>query len=172
MDIDIREIEIGLVCANSGQLADVPMNYRKITAENLHALEKSLKDCPELLAMRPLITIEHDGKFVALSGNHRLRAAANIGMETVPCIVLPPDTFVNAHRKHVEEKQREYAAKDNLEYAETVPELLAMWNVEELQEWNVHVDIEVPDVEIVVKPPKEKAKKQYQCPKCGFKWNV
>lgn len=82
MDIDIREIEIGLICANSCQLAGVPMNYRKITAENLHALEKSLKDCPELLAMRPLITIEQNGKFVVLSGNHRLRAAANIGMKT------------------------------------------------------------------------------------------
>lgn len=163
MDIDIREIEISLVCANSGQLADVPMNYRKITAENLHALEKSLKECPEFLAMRPLITIEHDGNYVALSGNHRLRAAANIGMKSVPCIVIPSDTPAK--------KLREYAAKDNLEYAETVPELLAMWNVEELQEWNVHVDIEVPDVEIVVKPPKEKAKKKYQCPKCGFKWN-
>lgn len=163
MDIDVRNIEIGLVSANNGQLADVPMNYRKITAENLQALEKSLKDCPELFRMRPLLTVEHDGKFVTLSGNHRLRAAANIGMETVPCVVLPSDTPTK--------KLREYAAKDNLEYAETVPELLALWNIEELQEWNVHVDIDVPEVEIVVKPPKEKVKKKYQCPKCGFRWN-
>lgn len=163
MEYEVREIGISLVRANSGQIADVPMNYRKITNENLLALEKSLKECPELLFMRPLITVEQSGEFVVLSGNHRLKAAVNIGMETVPCIVLPSDTPAK--------KLREYAAKDNLEYAETVPELLAMWNVEELAEWNVHVNIEVPEVEIVVKPPKEKKEKYHQCPKCGFRWN-
>lgn len=163
MNFEIKEIGIDEVCANSGQLAEVPMNYRKITAEKLHALEKSLRECPELLQMRPLITIEQNGKFVVLSGNHRLRAASNIGLLTVPCIVLPADT--------PPKKQREYAAKDNLEYAQTVPELLAMWDVKELNDWDIDVEIEVPDVEIVVKPPKEKKKNKYQCPKCGFKWN-
>ena len=163
MDYKIEKIKISRISANSGQLADVPMNYRKITNVNLLALEKSLRECPELLQMRPLITVAHGDGFVVLSGNHRLRAAANIGMEFVPCIVLPADTPAK--------KQREYAAKDNLEYAETVPELLAMWDVKELEDWNVHIDITVPDFEMVVKPPKEKKTKQFQCPKCGFKWN-
>ena len=161
---EIREIKISDLRPNSGQLADVPMNYRKITNANLLALEKSLRDCPELLKMRPIIAVKHNAEFVVLSGNHRLRAAGNIGMELVSCIVLPEDTPAK--------KLREYAAKDNLEYAETVPELLAMWNLDELQEWNVHVEIDVPDVELVVKPPKEKKEKKNVCPKCGFKWNV
>ena len=163
MNYKIEEIEISRVFANSGQLADVPMNYRKITNDNLLALEKSLRECPELLQMRPLITIEHGDGVVVLSGNHRLRAAANVGLEVVPCIVLPADTPAK--------KLREYAAKDNLEYAETVPELLAMWDLDELQEWNVHVDIAVPEVELIVKPPKEKKEKKNVCPKCGFRWN-
>ena len=65
----------------------------------------------------------------------RLRACKELGMETVPCKVLPADTPVA--------KLREYAIKDNNGFGEDDWDILANeWNAEELQEWGMELPMD------------------------------
>jgi len=65
----------------------------------------------------------------------RLRACKELGMEAVPCKVLPADTPVA--------KLREYAIKDNNGFGEDDWDVLANeWDAEELQDWGVELPMD------------------------------
>ena len=140
MDIEIREIEIRDLRPNSGEVEGLPRNPRKISKKNLEKLKKSVQDAPEMLRLRELIVVPHGGVFVVIAGNQRLEAAKAIGMETLPCKVLPADTDPA--------KLREYAIKDNLPFGEDDWEVIASdWDTAELEEWGMSVpeDWKAPD---------------------------
>ena len=119
-DIDIKRLEV-----NKGQVEGLPKNPRFIRDERYKALVKSIEDAPEMLKLRELLVVEHGSKFVVIGGNMRLRACKELGMETVPCKVLPADTPVA--------KLREYAIKDNNGFGEDDWDILANeWDAEEL----------------------------------------
>lgn len=124
-DIDIKRLEL-----NKGQVEGLPKNPRFIRDDRYKALVKSIEDAPEMLKLRELLVVEHGNKFVVIGGNMRLRACKELGMETVPCKVLPADTPVA--------KLREYAIKDNNGFGEDDWDVLANeWDAEELQEWGM-----------------------------------
>ena len=129
-DIDIKRLEV-----NKGQVEGLPKNPRFIRDERYKALVKSIEDAPEMLKLRELLVVEHGSKFVVIGGNMRLRACKELGMETVPCKVLPADTPVA--------KLREYAIKDNNGFGEDDWDILANeWDAEELQDWGMELPMD------------------------------
>lgn len=132
MDIDIREIAIRDLRPNNGEVEGLPRNLRKISKEQLAKLKKSLIDAPEMLRLRELIVIPHGDEYVVIAGNQRLEAAKAVGMNTLPCKVLPADTDPA--------KLREYAIKDNLPFGEDDWEVIRdEWNATELEDWGMSV---------------------------------
>jgi len=132
MDIETREIAIRNLRPNRGEVEGLPRNPRKISKKQLEKLKKSLQDAPEMLRLRELIVIPHEGEFVVIAGNQRLEAAKAVGMTALPCKVLPADTDPA--------KLREYAIKDNLPFGEDDWEVIASdWDTAELEEWGMSV---------------------------------
>ena len=132
MDIDIREIEIRDLRPNSGEVEGLPRNPRKISKKMLEKLKKSVQDAPEMLRLRELIVVPHGDGYVVIAGNQRLEAAKAVGMDKLPCKVLPADTNPA--------KLREYAIKDNLPFGEDDWEVIASdWDTAELEEWGMSV---------------------------------
>ena len=133
---NIQEIKISKLEVNKGQVEGLPKNPRFIRDERYKALVKSIEDAPEMLKLRELLVVEHGSKFVVIGGNMRLRACKELGMETVPCKVLPADTPVA--------KLREYAIKDNNGFGEDDWDVLANeWDAEELQEWGMELPMDL-----------------------------
>lgn len=158
---EIKEIPIRDLRTNNGEVEGLPRNPRKISNKQLDKLKKSLKDAPEMLRLRELIVVPHGVQFVVIAGNQRLEAAKAVGMETLPCKVLPADT--------APAKLREYAIKDNLPFGEDDWEVIASdWDTAELEEWGIDVpsEWEEPDFS----ESKTNHKKMISCPKCGFEW--
>lgn len=80
-------------------------NPRKISKEALKRLENSLEREPEMLRARPLIALP-DGTVIA--GNMRLRAARDLGLETLPVYTVDLDR----------NRAREWALRDNAFYGD------------------------------------------------------
>ena len=69
-----KKIDISKVYANKGQIEGLPRNPRTMRKEKFDKLMKSIRDLPEMTEARDLLVYPHDGKFVVLGGNMRLRA--------------------------------------------------------------------------------------------------
>lgn len=124
-NINIKDLEV-----NRGQIVGLPKNPRFIRDERFAALKKSIEDAPEMLSLRELLVYPHEGKYVVIGGNMRLRACMDIGYEEVPCKVLDEQTPVL--------KLREYSIKDNEAFGQNDWDILANeWDTEELQNWGM-----------------------------------
>lgn len=129
LKIEVRELPIGELVENRGQIPDVPKNPRKISKERFDALCESIRTSPEMKVLDEVRVFKYDGKYVVIGGNHRFRAYKTLGWKNVLCKVLPEDT--------PKEKLREYVIKDNMQYAENDTRLLSDWDVKELVAWDV-----------------------------------
>lgn len=114
-------------------------NPRKITAESMEKLVKSLKDDPEFFDRRPCLVNDVNGILTVYAGNQRIRAAKKLKWKDVPCIVdkdLP------------EEMMKDRIVKDNKTYGEFDFEMLANeFDIEKLLDAGftpeeLHIDIE------------------------------
>lgn len=145
LKVEIKEIPLSLISENTGQIPDVPKNPRKITREKFDALCESIKNSPEMKVLDEVKVYPFNGRYVVISGNHRVKAYKKLGWENVLCKVLPEDT--------PKEKLREYVMKENMQYAENDDALLNLWDLKELANWRVPVKIkskktkEMPEVE-------------------------
>jgi hypothetical protein len=87
----------------------------------------------------------YNGRYVVISGNHRVKAYRKLGWQNVLCKILPEDT--------PKVKLREYVMKENMHYAENDDALLRGWDMKELANWRVPMTVkakkqqEVPEVE-------------------------
>lgn len=123
--IKIADLEV-----NRGQIDGLPKNPRTIKDERFKALKKSIEDAPEMLALRELLVFPHNGKFVVIGGNMRLKACKELGYKELPCKVIDENTPV--------EKLREYTIKDNIGFgADDWGALFEDWNTEELADWGL-----------------------------------
>lgn len=86
---EYRNVAIGLLEENKGQIEGLPANPRQWTRMDLDSLKKSIEETPELLEARGCIAVPHEGRFVVLGGNMRLSACRELGMKEVPCYVFP-----------------------------------------------------------------------------------
>lgn len=145
LKVEVKELPIGMLSENTGQIPDVPRNPRKITKEKFDALCDSIRNSPEMKVLDEIKVYPFNGRYVVISGNHRYKAYKKLGWENVLCKVLPKDT--------PKEKLREYVMKENMHYAENDDSLLNQWNLKELADWRVPVKIKskkakvMPEVE-------------------------
>ena len=122
-----QNIAVALLQCNEGQIKGLPRNPRFIKDERFKALVKSLEDDPEMLDLRELIVYPHGKKYVVIGGNMRLRAGKELGLELMPCKILPADTPI--------EKLKAYVIKDNNAFGNDDFDLLANeWDVEFLED--------------------------------------
>lgn len=129
--IEVRFLQISDLEYNKGQVEGLPKNSRFVRDVKFEAMKKSIIDAPDMLELRELIVFPHDGKFVTVCGNLRLRACKELKYEEVPCKVLPEDT--------PPAKLREYASKDNVSFGENDMDILANeWDRTELEGWGFH----------------------------------
>lgn len=128
-------IDINLLVENKGQINGVPGNPRKIKKERLAALEKSIKDAPEMLNLRELLVFPHNGKYIVIGGNMRLKACKKLGYTQLPCKIIDDDTPV--------EKLKEYIIKDNNAFGDDdFSKLKLDWNIVDLQGWGMDIDFD------------------------------
>lgn len=146
LKVKVKEIPIGMLSENTGQIPDVPRNPRKITKEKFDDLCESIRQSPEMKYLDEIRVFPFNGRYVVISGNHRYKAYKKLGWENVLCKVLPEDT--------PKVKLREYVMKENMHYAENDVNALNSWNLKELADWRV--------------PMKIKAKKRTEVPEVGF----
>lgn len=145
LKVEVREIPIGMLSENTGQIPDVPKNPRKITKEKFDDLCESIKNSPEMKVLDEIRVYPFNGRYVVISGNHRYKAYKKLGWENVLCKILPEDT--------PKEKLREYVMKENMHYAENDDKMLSQWSLKELADWRVPIKIktkekkQIPEVE-------------------------
>ena len=103
-----------------------PDNPRVIRDDRFRKLVKSIREFPQMLALRPIV-VNRD--MVILGGNMRLRACIEAGLTTVPVVKalnLTP------------EQEREFVVKDNSNFGEWDWDMLANeWPMQDLSDWGV-----------------------------------
>lgn len=126
-------LPVGGLHANEGQLQalGVPANPRQISEDDYRKLVTSLRE-KNMTGVLPLKVYEHEGEWIVLGGNMRLRALRELGVEQVSCIIVPKETDG--------ETLREIVIKDNSTLGDWDNDMLANeWNADELNEWGVDV---------------------------------
>ena len=113
-----------------------PKNPRIIKDEKFQKLVQSIRDFPEMLALRPIVV---DADYMVLGGNMRLKACQAAGLKEVPIVVasdLTPD------------QQREFVIKDNVGFGEWEWDALANeWDAETLDKWGLDVPEMIDEAE-------------------------
>jgi len=82
-----------------------PDNPRYITEAKFEALKRSIRDFPEMMALRPMVV---DEQGPVLGGNMRLKALAELGYQDIPA------AWVVKAKDLTEEQRREFVIKDNI----------------------------------------------------------
>ena len=161
LNVVIKELPIELLEENIGQIPDVPENPRRITDEDFQLLKKSIEESPEMKALDEVKVFPLGDKYVAIGGNHRLRAYKELKWKKVLCKVLPEDTST--------EKLQEYIMKENMQYASNDPYKLKSWDKDQLKDWGVDVPNMESDMNI-----KDffKESENHHLPQDGFKITV
>lgn len=162
--MNAQMIHTSLLRCNEGQLEGLPSNPRYIKDEKFELLKRSLQESPEMLHLRELLVYPHGDTYIVIGGNMRLRAAEELGIEELPCKVLPATTPV--------EKLREYTIKDNNGYGEYDWDILANeWQDEPLKDWGMdiyHDPVDYTNVaELEDETYDEPKDAEYVCPHCN-----
>ena len=79
--IEYKQIALGYIERNEGQLPGVPRNPRQWTKKEVINLATSMSETPELVEARGLIVMPYQKVFVVLGGNMRLEAAKSLKWE-------------------------------------------------------------------------------------------
>ena len=104
-----------------------PDNPRLIKDDKFKKLVTSLKEFPEMAAVRPIVV---NTDMVVLGGNMRLKAMKEAGWKDVPIEIVDWS----------EDKQREFIVKDNVGFGEwNWDDLANEWNAEDLESWGLDV---------------------------------
>jgi DNA modification methylase len=111
-----------------------PNNPRLIKDDKFAKLVQSIKDLPQMLAIRPIVV---NADMIVLGGNMRLKACKEAGLKEVPIIIADNLT---------EEQQREFLIKDNVSGGEWDWQMLANdWDTEQLNDWGLDIPNFEPD---------------------------
>lgn len=125
-------IPLSKIEPNRGQIVGLPKNPRLIRDEKFEKLKKSISEDIEMTALREILVIEHEGKYVIIGGNMRFRAMQDLGIKEAPCKVIPADTDV--------EKLKAYTIKDNAGFGDwDWDDLANEWCDDPLSDWGVDV---------------------------------
>lgn len=113
------EIESGRVKANPRVIRDA--QYKNL----LQSLRES-----NMTDIMPLKVFEHDGKYIVIGGNMRLRALRELKAESVDCILIPQTYTADMLNKAI--------IIDNSTHGDWDMDMLANeWNAEQLNVWGI-----------------------------------
>ena len=129
--METKRININLLHQNTGQIEGLAANPRTWTAADMRRLVESIRETPRLLEARGCIVWKlADDQYIVLGGNMRLEACRELGMTSVPCILLPEDM--------TKEKLAEIVLKDNGSFGNWDYDLLEEgWNADQVEQWGV-----------------------------------
>jgi len=103
-----KELGLGFLLLNEGQLPWLPKNPRQWTATDVERTAASIKEDPDFLEDRPLLVVPFDAKnYVVFAGNLRHEGAYAVKRSKVPCVIYYPET------EDDHETIRRRAMKDN-----------------------------------------------------------
>lgn len=117
---------------NEGQLESIGVhaNPRQISEADYAKLVGSLRE-KNLTGVLPLKVYQHQGAWIVLGGNMRLRAMQEIGIEKVSCIVVPGDMDA--------ESLNEIIIQDNSTFGTWDMDALANeWDADDLSDWGLN----------------------------------
>jgi hypothetical protein len=107
-----------------------PNNPRLIKNDKFRKLVRSVKDFPKMMELRPIIV---DDSGMILGGNMRYLACKELGMKEIP------DEWVKKASELSDEEKRRFILTDNVEYGEWDYEILADWDKEELDVFDIKI---------------------------------
>jgi len=108
-----------------------PNNPRLIKDDKFKKLVQSLKDFPEMMALRPIIVDEQN---VIQGGNMRFKALKELGFKDIP------DEWVKQGKDLTEAQWREFVIKDNVGFGEwNFEDLANNWDAQELSDWGLDI---------------------------------
>lgn len=144
MDVKLNQsvmLKLSKLEANNGQIAGLPKNPRIIKDEKFKKLVKSIEDNPEMTSLREILVYPHNGKYVVIGGNMRLKAMKELGYKEAPCKVIPEETTV--------EQLKAYTIKDNSGFGEWDFDMLSSdWDLSLLSDCAIDLpEIELPEEE-------------------------
>ena len=108
--INSKFINIGNIVLNKGHIKDLPKNPRFIKDEKFKKLVQSIKENPEMTALRELLVYPFNNSYVIIGGNMRYRAMKELGYKECLCKVIPKETSI--------EQLKAYIIKDNSNFGE------------------------------------------------------
>lgn len=127
--IDVADIDY-----NTGQIPGVKPNPREIDGDSFDRLKQQISDYPEMLEYRGLMVIRHAGNYITIGGNQRLRALKALGIEQVPCFVIPEDTDP--------ERLNAFQILDNVPFGKwDFKKLAEQWDITQLHNFNINVPV-------------------------------
>lgn len=88
-----KDIGLGFLLLNEGQLPWLPKNPRQWSQTDIDRTAASIKEDPDFLEDRPLLVVPFDAKnFIVFAGNLRHEGAYAAKRSKVPCVVYYPET--------------------------------------------------------------------------------
>lgn len=151
MNMETKDIDIRLVEMNTGQIDGLPSNPRQWTKDDVKRIAKSLRETPELFAMRPCIVYPQGGKYILLGGNLRYCGAKENKDKTVPCIVVDAATSVDKLKEIVIKDNGSFGAWDYDALGNEWDDLplndwgVPAWDAEQVEEENESKDVQEDD---------------------------
>lgn len=128
-------------------------NPRTITAKQMETLKKSVKDNPDYFEARPLILSNRTGELVIIAGNQRYRAAKELGLRELPCVLLEG---LN------EAREQEIIIRDNVSNGDWDMDILANeWDTTKLGEWGLPFKLFPDEYEEMVSEASEHTKDEW-----------
>lgn len=125
-----------------------PENPRTATEESIKKLAESISGNPKFFEARPILLSNRTGELVIIGGEQRSKAAALLGMDKVPTILIP---------ELDEAGENEILFLDNTHSGIWDEQKLAKWDREQLKSWGVipewdHVEISDEAVNALFEP--------------------
>lgn len=144
MDVKLNQsvmLKLSKLEANRGQIEGLPKNPRIIKDEKFKKLVKSIEENPEMTSLREILVYPHNGKYVVIGGNMRLKAMKELGYKEAPCKIIPEETTI--------EQLKAYTIKDNSGFGEWDFDMLtADWDLQLLEDCAIDLpEIEMPEEE-------------------------
>lgn len=102
---------------NTGQIPGVPSNPRDPEVE-FTKLKASLNRDADFTKVNELVVYPLNGRYVAISGNMRTRAAKELGWDKIPAKVLPADTPPEALTRYILLGNAEFGKWDTAQLAD------------------------------------------------------
>ena len=126
-------IDQSLLDNNEGQVPGLHPNPREIDTDNFDRLKIQIQEYPELIDYRALMVYPHNGRFVAIGGNMRLRALKELGYEKIPCFIIPEETEPEALNA--------FQILDNVPFGRWDFSKLAEWDASQLRDFNINIPV-------------------------------